>query len=210
MTAPRTGLRGAPAGVLLSGRGASRRVRRAQPETFRMRFSSSGRTRASRVLGTLALTVAAACGPDLPPGGYATVTHRGDPPAPPVATHPDPAPLAPGTMTSGASQKVTLANAPAGVTQQMVDLGQEQYGTVCSACHGTGGVGSAAAPPLNDREWIHIGGQYPEIVAIINSGVAQPRQYPGAMPPRGGGQFTPEQVNQIAAYVYALSQQGES
>ena len=32
----------------------------------------------------------------------------------------------------------------------------------------------------------------------------------GAMPPRGGGSFTDDQVRALAAYVFALSQQGES
>lgn len=122
------------------------------------------------------------------------------------ASHPSPPPVYPG-MTFGAAQKVALKSPPAGVTQEMVDEGQKLYGQVCTACHGAGGTGSPAAPKLTDSEWIHISGQFPEIVTIVNNGVANPKQYPAAMPAKGGGNFTDEQVRQIAAYVYALSHQ---
>jgi mono/diheme cytochrome c family protein len=114
----------------------------------------------------------------------------------------------PGTSVGAAAAKVVLANPPAGVTQAMVDQGQQAFGTVCAACHGQNGTGSPAAPALNDRQWLNIGGQYPEIVTIINSGVPKPKQFPGMMPPKGGGTFDDAQVRSIAAYVYALSQQG--
>jgi mono/diheme cytochrome c family protein len=178
-----------------------------------MRETSASRMRPARALWLalpLAAALASACKPDQPPGGYTPVSHR-PPPVMPGWSHPDPpaynAALAAG---GGGGAKIVAKNLPAGVTQAMVDQGQELFGQVCTACHSAGGVGSAAAPPLNDMEWLHISGQYPEIVSIINSGVPKPMKFPGAMPPRGGGNFTPEQVGQIAAYVYALSHQGES
>ena len=164
---------------------------------------------ALRLALPLSLVLASGCSPDLPPGGYAAVSHRAEPTVP-VWSHPDPPPVTPGLALGGGGEKIVARNLPAGVTQAMVDEGQSLYGGVCSACHGPGGAGSTVAPPLNDREWLNIGGAYPEVAAIIKAGVAQPKKYPGAMPPRGGGAFTDEQVNQIAAYVYALSQQGES
>ena len=94
------------------------------------------------------------------------------------------------------------------LTQAMVDVGQDQFGTVCASCHGQGGTGSPAGPALNDAQWLNITGQYPEIVTVINSGVASPKEFPGVMPPRGGGSFDDQQVAAIAAYVYALSHQG--
>jgi hypothetical protein len=36
----------------------------------------------------------------------------------------------------------------------------------------------------------------------------QPREYPGAMPPLGGGNFDDDQLRAISAYVYAISQAG--
>jgi mono/diheme cytochrome c family protein len=173
-----------------------------------MRDASLTWTRSARVFLLLPLaTLAAACGPTQE-SGFAKVTHRGGPPEPPAASHPQPPAVAPGTVIGGAAEKVTMATMPPGMTQEMIDAGQASFGTVCSACHGPNGGGTAAAPALNDAQWLNMGGSYQEIVGIINTGVPAPKQFGGMMPPRGGGQFTPEQVNEIAAYVYALSHQG--
>lgn len=145
------------------------------------------------------------CDP-FPEGGYQKVANRSREPIAEVAA-PAPPPYVAGAAGGGAGAVPQLAAgaAPAGVTQAMVEQGAQNYATVCTACHGAGGVGSPAAPALNDAEWLHISGNYEEIVTIILNGVAQPKQYPGAMPPRGGGPFTDEQVRAIAAYVFALS-----
>lgn len=125
------------------------------------------------------------------------------------AAAPNPPPVVAGIGGSGAAAIPQLAaGAPAGVTQAMVEQGAESFGTVCSACHGAGGVGTPAAPALTDAEWINISGSYDDIVAVIHSGVPSPKQFPGAMPPLGGGNFNDEQVRAIAAYVFALSHQG--
>ena len=153
-----------------------------------------------------AAALLAACEPGAE-GGFDRVVYREDPEVPRVA-YPEPPAVTPGTTVGAASARVVAANLPQGVTQEMVDQGQELFGTVCSACHGQNGVGSPAGPALNDGEWINISGQYPEIVTIINTGVQSPRQFPGMMPPKGGGAFDDQQVAAIAAYVYALSQQG--
>jgi len=175
-----------------------------------MRDVSPTWTRPVRVLRLFPFALLAACAPDQSGSGYNTVTYRGGPPALPQATHPEPPAVAPGTTLGGAPAKVTLATMPPGVTQDMIDKGQASFGTVCVGCHGPGGVGSAAAPKLADSQWINIHGSYDEIVATIMAGVPQPKQHPGMMPPRGGGQFTDEQVRELAAYVYALSHQGNS
>lgn len=139
-------------------------------------------------------------------GGYPKRTGR-EQPFIASASAPNPPPVTAGAAGAGAgSAPVIAANLPAGVTQAMVNSGQELYGTVCVACHGADGGGSAAAPSLTDDEWLWVpGGEYNGLVQIINAGVAQPKQYPGLMPPKGGGNFTDEQVREIAAYVYALS-----
>lgn len=122
---------------------------------------------------------------------------------------PDPPPYIAGFGSAGAAAVPTLAaGAPADVTQAMVESGAQNFGTVCSACHGPGGSGSAAGPALTDTDWIHVDGSFDAIVAIITSGVPDPQQFPGAMPPLGGGQFTPEQVRELAAYVYSLANAG--
>jgi len=162
-----------------------------------------------RVRGAAWLPVAvllAGCKPGAE-GGFDRVSWRGEPQVPRSA-FPDPPAVTPGTTVGATAARIVAANLPQGVTQAMVDAGQDQFGTVCASCHGQGGTGSPAAPPLNDAQWLNITGQYPEIVTIINSGVPNPKQYPGMMPPKGGGSFDDQQVAAIAAYVYALSHQG--
>lgn len=141
-------------------------------------------------------------------GGYDKVAFRERVPVA-LAAVPDPPPYVAGVGSSGAAETPVLAAelAPAGVTQEMVADGQQLYGTVCGACHGPGGAGTPAGPALIDQNWLHISGQYDEIVAIIQSGVPSPIEFPGAMPPLGGGSFTPEQVRSIAAYIFALGNQ---
>lgn len=151
---------------------------------------------------------AAACEiPGMPEEGFEPVTYRvresiGE------AARPNPPPVVAGIGAGGAAAIPTLAaGAPAGVTQEMVEEGAQLYGTVCSACHGPGGAGSVAAPALNDEEWINVSGAFDEIVNVIHTGVANPQQFPGAMPPLGGGSFDEGQVRALAAYVFALSHQ---
>ncbi|HYJ80953.1 MAG TPA: cytochrome c [Longimicrobiaceae bacterium] len=152
--------------------------------------------------------LAAACQPG-GDYGYDRVTYRKVPEVP-QATNPDPPALAPGALATTAPQKLVARNLPAGVTQAMVDEGQTLFATPCAGCHGPNAAGTPAAPALDDAEWLNISGAYPEIVTVINTGVTQPRQFAGQMPPKGGGAFSDEQVRSLAAYVYALSHQGES
>jgi mono/diheme cytochrome c family protein len=98
---------------------------------------------------------------------------------------------------------------PAGVTAEMVQQGQQLFGTVCVACHGQAGAGTQLGPALNDAEWINVtAGEIDEVVNVIRTGVAQPRQFPNPMPPMGGGNFTDEQLRALAAYVYSISHAG--
>jgi mono/diheme cytochrome c family protein len=171
-------------------------------------FRGRGLTAASvLVAASLAGTALAGCAPGGDPG-YERVTHRRTPVVPRHA-FPDPPPVVPGT-TVGVAQApvaVAVADLPEGVTAEMVEQGQQLYGGICSACHGPNGTGSAIGPALNDQDWIHIGGTYAELVQIITDGVAVPRRFAAAMPARGGGTYTDEEVRSIAAYVYAISRQ---
>ncbi|CAN5708857.1 hypothetical protein BH23GEM3_BH23GEM3_16130 [soil metagenome] len=117
-------------------------------------------------------------------------------------------PGAPGAPAAAPVDPRLAAALPPGVTAQMVTEGQQLYATVCVACHGAAGTGTQLGPSLNDQNWIHISGEYDEIVNITATGVARPREYPAPMPPRGGGNFTDEQVRSIAAYVFSLSHRG--
>lgn len=142
----------------------------------------------------------------IPDGGYDKVSYRVQEEVEGPAT-PAPPPLVAGLGGAAAEVPQLAAGAPAGVTQEMVEAGAEQFGTVCAACHGAGGAGTAAGPALADGTWLHISGAYDEIVQIIQTGVPNPVEAPAPMPPLGGGSFNDEQVRQLAAYVFALSHQ---
>lgn len=156
------------------------------------------------ILSAAALTLALAACDFVPDDGYDKVASRernditrAAAPPPPVYT---------GPIGGGAGAVPQLAaGAPAGVTQEMVETGAQQFSTVCAACHGAGGAGTAAGPPLNDPQWLNVSGTFDEIVAVINAGVPNPKEYPAPMPPRGGGSFDEAQVRALGAYVFALS-----
>lgn len=75
----------------------------------------------------------------------------------------------------------------------------------CYACHGAKAEG-LVGPNLTDAEWIHSKGSYDEIVAQINHGVPKEESKNGvAMPAKGGGAISDDDVKAVAAYVYSLS-----
>lgn len=164
------------------------------------------RSRAARFGLCTALTAVLGACDFVPNDGFDKVANRTRDPIARAAAPPPP----PYVAIAGAAAAVPqlAAGAPAGVTQEMVEQGAQHFGTVCAACHGAGGVGTAAGPALNDAAWLNIAGDFEQIVGIINTGVPQPVEHPAAMPPRGGGSFTDEQVRQLGAYVFALSHAG--
>lgn len=144
------------------------------------------------VFGVLTVGMLAACG-----GGGDAGADAEDAATPPAAT-PTPPP---------ATTPPAAADLPEGVTQEMVAQGQAIFtgAGLCATCHGPDGSGTALAPNLHDDEWLNISGRnYDEIVDNIMTGVAEPKEHPAPMPPRGGSQITDEQVRQVAAYVYSL------
>ena len=101
------------------------------------------------------------------------------------------------------------ATLPEGVTQQQVTQGQQLFTGQggCMACHGPDAKGTQLAPDLTDDEWLNISGRdMTEIVGVIKSGVAQPQEHPGPMPPMGGANLSEEQVQAVAAYVVSLGE----
>ena len=106
----------------------------------------------------------------------------------------------------GEAAPATLA---AGVTQEEFDQGRELFTgqAGCQACHGPDAGGSQLAPSLTDAEWLHVPGPDPDALAdVIRSGVAEPMQYPAAMPPMGGASLTDDQVDALAAYLASIGQ----
>lgn len=98
---------------------------------------------------------------------------------------------------------------PATITPQELALGDSLFhgligATSCQACHGPDGKGGTVAPDLTDSTWLHSDGTYGAIYKQIETGVMQPKQYMGVMPPFGGAPLTPEKHRAVAAYVYSL------
>ncbi|MGB8538122.1 MAG: c-type cytochrome [Acidobacteriaceae bacterium] len=127
-------------------------------------------------------------GPSAPAGEIAQAAAK-----PPEGTHPD-AGLTP----------------PPGATAEMVELGDRIYhgevgGASCAGCHGASGKGTPLGPDLTDAKWLWSDGSYAGIAKTITEGVMQPKEYRSPMPPMGGAQLTADQVQALAAYVWALS-----
>jgi mono/diheme cytochrome c family protein len=101
---------------------------------------------------------------------------------------------------------------PPGVTAAQVALGSRIYhgqvadGT-CAGCHGTNGKGSSQGPDLTSGRWLWGDGSLNAIARTITDGVPKPKEYTGAMPPMGGAQLSPSELEAVAAYVWALSRQ---
>ena len=96
---------------------------------------------------------------------------------------------------------------PAGVTQAMVDKGNEIFHKqgLCYACHGQDAKG-LVGPNLTDDVWLHSKGSYEELVAQVTKGVPKEESKSGVpMPAKGGSSISDEDVKSVAAYVYSLS-----
>lgn len=126
-----------------------------------------------------------------------------------TADTPERTPPAAATGDTAGQQGQQLANLPEGVTQEMVQQGRTLFtgqGT-CHACHGPNATGTQLAPDLTDDEWINISSPtIDELTNVIKTGVPQPKEHPGPMPPMGGANLTDEQVRALAAYVLTLGQ----
>ena len=108
------------------------------------------------------------------------------------------------------------APAPAGgggaftATPEMIAEGQTLFaGTArCSRCHGDAGIGGRFGPSLVDDTWVWVdptsGTAHADLVALIRSGIAEPRIGTSGMPAMGGAQLTDPQLEAIAAYILSL------
>ena len=75
------------------------------------------------------------------------------------------------------------------------------FGDRCAPCHGTGGAGNPGYPVLADDDWLY-GGSIDAIQQSITDG----RQ---GMMPAFGTMLNPQQINDLAQYVLAMSKGGE-
>jgi len=116
----------------------------------------------------------------------------------------------PSDEVAPAAEAAPAMDLPEGVTAAMVAEGEAIYSGagICFTCHMAGGVGGPLAPNLTDDEWLNIDGSYESIVQNIMTGVLEPMEFPGLMPPKGGSPISDEQVAAVGAYVWTLSQGG--
>jgi mono/diheme cytochrome c family protein len=135
------------------------------------------------------------------------VTYRGPAnaatiaPAPAVATAQGPA--APALPPENAG----LPNPPGG-TREQVAAGARLYAAqTCTGCHGADAKGTPLGPDLTSGKVLWGDGSLASIRKIIDDGVPMPKQYRAPMPPKGGAQLTPAQVQDLAAYVWAVGHQ---
>lgn len=111
---------------------------------------------------------------------------------------------APAEMGESMQEPVDL---PEGVTMEMVNEGRDLFSGAggCHACHNPEATGTQLAPDLTDDTWINVSARdYDEIVSLIKTGVPQPEEHPGPMPPMGGANLSDDQVNALAAYIVTL------
>jgi mono/diheme cytochrome c family protein len=115
--------------------------------------------------------------------------------------------LAFGAILMSSAVPATAQGLPQGVTQAMVDKGNEIFHKqgLCYACHGQDAKG-LVGPNLTDDVWLHSKGTYDDIVKGVLIGVTKEQSKSGVpMPPKGGASITEEEVKSVAAYVYSLS-----
>jgi glucose/arabinose dehydrogenase/mono/diheme cytochrome c family protein len=133
-------------------------------------------------------------------------------PAPPAATASNPVGPPEGIHPEAGHASTADLPAPAGVAHEQVALGSrifhgEAAGGTCAGCHGSNAQGSALAPSLVTSRWLWGDGSLKSIEHTVAAGVPQPKKYRDPMPPMGGAQLSPSQVQAVAAYVWALNRQ---
>jgi mono/diheme cytochrome c family protein len=96
-------------------------------------------------------------------------------------------------------------------TSAMVLLGDSLFNNnSCRKCHGVHGQAGQFAPDLTQGPWIHVSGEYQDLVRIITDGIPPAAikdtvHHPYDMHPRGGSNFSDAQVRALAAYVWTIS-----
>jgi len=113
-----------------------------------------------------------------------------------------------GALTAMTSSPASAQAAlPQGITQAMVDKGNEIYHKqgLCYACHGQDAKG-LVGPNLTDDVWLHSKGSFEDIVKQVMAGVTKEQSKTGVpMPAKGGASISDDDVKAVSAYVYMLS-----
>jgi mono/diheme cytochrome c family protein len=111
------------------------------------------------------------------------------------------------TPSLGRAQ-VTPADRPAGVTDSAIAWGELLFrgAANCSKCHGPKGRGTAYAPDLADAIWWHGPGTYEWLVKEVTHGIPENLAVTGGlMPAKGWVPMNQQDVQAVAAYVWAIS-----
>ncbi|MEN3974049.1 c-type cytochrome [Emcibacter sp. SYSU 3D8] len=131
------------------------------------------------------------------------VTFQGDRSAATLERAPEPAPIAV-EMTAAADLPV-----PEGFTSDQIVLGRDVYlAQSCSGCHASNGKGTPFGPDLTSGTWLWGDGSVAAISEAIRDGIPAPKEYKSVMPPLGGGALSEAELAAIAAYVWALGNDG--
>jgi glucose/arabinose dehydrogenase/mono/diheme cytochrome c family protein len=151
------------------------------------------------------------------------VTFNGDPsvtnieaaPSPTIDAATSPEVLPPEGIHPNASTELAALSVPPSATSGEVTLGKKIFkgdvgGATCAGCHGAEGIGTPVGPALSSGTWLWGDGSLASIAETIKSGVPEPKQHPGAMPPMGGVKLSDENLKAVAAYVWSLGHQGET
>ncbi len=133
-------------------------------------------------------------------------------PAPPAASAPNPAGPPEGIHPEAGRESAANLPVPAGVAPEQLALGGkifhgEAAGGTCAGCHGSNAEGSPLAPSLVTSKWLWGDGSLRSIAQTVQAGVPRPKRYRDPMPPTGGAELSPSQVQAVAAYVWALNHQ---
>jgi glucose/arabinose dehydrogenase len=146
------------------------------------------------------------------------VTYSGDAATAPLAAAPAPAAAASGPGGAAVPPEGTHADAgratpdlpvPPGATKDEVALGDrifhgEASNGTCSGCHGPDARGTPVGPDLTSGIWVFGDGSLAAITKTVTNGVPHPRNYTGAMPPKGGAELSDSETAAVAAYVWAV------
>jgi glucose/arabinose dehydrogenase/mono/diheme cytochrome c family protein len=148
------------------------------------------------------------------------VMYNGDPSATGIETAPTPAleaeaspgALPPEGVHPDAGNQSASLPVPPGATSDQVALGKKIFhgevaGATCAGCHGADGVGTPVGANLSSGTWLWGDGSLQSITDTIKSGVPEPKQHPGAMPPLGGVTLSDNELAAVAAYAWAIGHQ---
>ncbi|MDE3151436.1 MAG: c-type cytochrome [Gemmatimonadota bacterium] len=123
-------------------------------------------------------------------------------------SHTTPAASAPAPSANVAA--ASNGGLPADVTPAMVAAGDSLFNAPrsCNGCHGKGGTNGRNGPDLTTGKYEHTDGSYAGIVKVITDGIPKNEikhpEHRFPMRPRGGHDYSDEQIRTLAAYVWTL------